>query len=330
MASEGYVVGVDGGGTKTVALLATADGHVVGRGVGGPANVQIVGAEAVRHALAAAIDAALAGATVAARRADVRAAVLGVAGVHTPLDVEAVTSGAALLPSSRVEVLNDGVTALRGATGGRPGIAVVAGTGSISYGLDDAGRLAQCGGWGPTIADEGSAYSIVRRALGAAARAHDGRGPATALLPALMDALGAATFEDLLRPVYGPPALTRDGLAALAVHVTRYAEGGDPVARGLLAEAGEELALMATVLAGRCNLGAAPFPVACIGGVWTAGELVAAPFRRRLHAEYPRAVVGPPALSPAAGAVLAAIELLQGGETAHPSVVETLRATQGL
>jgi hypothetical protein len=95
----------------------------------------------------------------------------------------------------------------------------------------------------------------------------------------------------------------------------------------VLVEAGEELAALAITLARRLDLGAEPFPVACSGGVWTAGEPVLEPFRRRVLAAHPRAQIGPPLLVPVAGAALLASSLLQGGETPDATVVENLRAT---
>jgi N-acetylglucosamine kinase-like BadF-type ATPase len=311
-----------------MALLATADGKAIAAGAGGPGNFQAVGENAARACIEAAIDGALAAAPDGpVAREQVAAVAAGLAGMHVPADYERFTAlMGRLLPASRVRIYNDGEVALAAATGGREGIVVVAGTGSIAYGADRSGRSLRCGGWGYIIGDEGSAYAIARQALRAASRTADGRAPASTLVDALTTALGVPAFDDILHPVYGPPAMTRHQLAALAPLVTQCAADGDAAAQAVLTAAGKDLAALATTLARRLDLGAEPFPVACSGGVWKAGALVLEPFRQRVLATYPRVHIGSPLLTPMAGAVLLAISLL----TAEPPdvpVVENLRAT---
>ena len=323
-----YVLGIDAGGTRTVALLATADGRAMAMGAGGPGNFQAVGEDAARASIEAAIDGALAAAPDGpVAREQVAAVAAGLAGMHVPADYERFTAIVGrLLPAARVRIYNDGEVALAAATGGREGIVVVAGTGSIAYGADRSGRSLRCGGWGYIIGDEGSAYAITRQALRAASQAADGRAPASTLVDAFTTALGVRTFDDILRPVYGPPAMTRHQLAALAPLVTQCAANGDAAAQAVLATAGADLAALAVTRARRLDLGATPFLVACSGGVWTADELVLEPFRQRVLAAYPRAHIGSPLLTPVAGAALLAIRLLTA-EPPDASVVENLRAT---
>src|SRR2546421_1583778 len=276
-----YVLGIDAGGTRTMALLATADGKAIAAGAGGPGNFQAVGEDAARASIKAAIDAALAAAPDGpVGREQVAAVAAGLAGMHVPADSEGFPAiVGTLLPASRVRIYNDGEVALAAATGGREGIVVVAGTGSIAYGADRSGQSLRCGGWGYIIGDEGSAYAIAWQALRAASQAADGRAPGSTLVDAFTAALGVPAFDDILRPVYGPPPMTRHQLAALAPLVTQCAADGDVAARAILAAAGEDLAALAVTLARRLDLGAEPVPVACSGGVWQAGQLVPQHFR---------------------------------------------------
>ena len=78
-----------------------------------------------------------------------------------------------------IELLSDGEIALYGATGGRPGLVVIAGTGSICCGKNRHGKYFCAGGWGPIVGDEGGASWISRKALQAVAQAADGRGSKT-------------------------------------------------------------------------------------------------------------------------------------------------------
>ena len=88
-----------------------------------------------------------------------------------------------ILPADVVVVTDDAVIALAGATAGEPGIVTIAGTGSIAFGRNAAGRTARIGGWGYIFGDEGGGFDIARQALRAALRAEEGWGPPTALWP---------------------------------------------------------------------------------------------------------------------------------------------------
>jgi len=329
VANVTYVLGIDGGGTHARALLATRDGTPVAEGWGGPANFQAVGEEVTRASVEQAIAAALAAAPGGPLpRTAVAAMAAGLAGMHVQADYQRFTAVAQqVLPHSKIRIYNDGEVALAAATGGREGIVVVAGTGSIAFGQGPTGVYMRCGGWGYLIGDEGSAYAITRSALRAASYADDGRAAPSTLCTAFAEALDVPTLDDILRPVYGPPTMTRHQLAALAPLVARCAAGGDAAALAVLAEAGQDLATMPIALAGKLGLGGQPFPVACSGGVWQAGQPVLVPFTRRVLAAYPRAVIGPPLLHPAAGAALLAIDLLHGGH--DQATVQRLRAAPG-
>src|SRR5919197_3314247 len=250
-----YALGIDAGGTLTTALLAAADGKAIAEGTGGPGNFQAVGEDAARVSIEAAINGALAATPDGpVAREQVAAVAAGLAGMHVPADYERFTASVGqLLPAGRVRVYNDGEVALAAATGGREGIVVVAGTGSIAYGADRSGRALSCGGWGYILGDEGSAYAIARQALRAASQAADGRAPASTLVAAFSTALGVPAYDYILRPVYGPPAMTRHQLAALAPFVTQCAADGDAAAQTVLATAGEELAALAITLARRLD-----------------------------------------------------------------------------
>jgi len=99
-------------------------------------------------------------------------------------------------------VTSDAFIALSGATAGGPGLVAIAGTGSIAFGRNAAGRTARAGGWGYLFGDEGGAFSIVRQALRAALRHEEGWGAPTELRPALLEATGAASANDLLHRLY--------------------------------------------------------------------------------------------------------------------------------
>lgn len=265
------VIGLDGGGTKTVCLLARAeDGAVLGRGVGGPGNVHAVGPAWVGESLATAIAGAFAASGIAPGA--VVAAALGCAGAARPDDlatVEALLRAA--IRAGRYVVTNDGAIALRAALPSGPGALIVAGTGSIGYGRDARGREVRAGGWGYLLDDAGSAYAVGLAGLAATLRAHDGRAAPTALSAALLEAWGLAAPDEIIARVYRLPP-PREEIAALAPLVASAARDGDDTAADIIARAGAALGELAATIVRKLGLDpTTPVPVVTDGGFLRAG-----------------------------------------------------------
>lgn len=317
-----YVLGVDAGGTKTVAVIADDSGQVVGIGAGGPGNPDGVGARIARRSLA---DAA-GGARDAAGVDIVATTFAGVAGVVTEDDR---TAARAMLSSiigvgTPIDVDHDCRIALAGGLSGRPGIVLIAGTGASAFGRTATGTGWLASGWGSLFGDEGSSFWLAREGLRAAARAVDGRGEPTLLRQLLFDRLGVVDPWDLPgRAARG--ALQRPELAALAPLVVSAAEGGDDVAGLLVRTAAGELAGAAAAVDRALDFAARP-EVVLVGGLFNS-ELVSTAVRARLAEMVPDAPVVAPESSPAVGAVLLALARTHGVEPhALPqSVVDTLR-----
>jgi len=215
------VLGIDAGGTKTVAFLADGDGHVLGEGRAGGANLQAEGELGVEKVLDAVMGQAL-----GARGSEVDAICLGMAGVDRAHDLEIVRG-----IMRRIErkaptlVVNDALVALVAGAGDAPGIVIICGTGSIAYGVNRHGVAARAGGWGSSLGDEGSGYWIGRRALAAVARDADARGPQTALTPMVLAHFGLERPEQLVAQIYDT-ATGRRSIASLGATVERArAEG---------------------------------------------------------------------------------------------------------
>ena len=182
------------------------------------------------------------------------------------------------IPARKHLLTSDAAIALAVGLGDAPGIVLIAGTGSIAYGRDDRGRVLRAGGWGVQFDDLGSGFDLGRRAITAALRAFDGRGPRTRLLPRICKALeiGAIT-EVVSRP------LEPQQIAALFPLVTEAAQRGDPVARQLAHEAGSHLADLAWALLKRGGWAHRSVPVVCMGGVLRSSPLVRRVLARQLH-----------------------------------------------
>ena len=164
-------------------------------------------------------------------------------------------------------VVNDAVIAIAAGAHDRVGVVVIAGTGSIAYGIDRQGRTARAGGLGPMLADEGSAGWIGHKALLAAVRASEGRGAPTQLMDAVFHALSVTSLPDLPAMAYGG-GLTRERLGELAPTVIGVAQQGDAVAAGILEEASFELASAARSVVRQLDFGDAPYPLIFSGGLF--------------------------------------------------------------
>ncbi len=306
----GLVLGLDGGGTQTRVAAATSSGEIIGRGQVGACNLAAVPpSEALTTALTAA-DLALREAGQG--RDDVSALCAGVAGVSFTLRRDQFRAGLlSAFPQARVAVEPDYAIALTGATGGRPGVIVIAGTGSAAYGENAAGERHKAGAYGYLIDDGGSGYGVGRAALAAVLHAADGTGEPTSLSGRILEGLGLSDPAELIPGVYGG-GLTRVKIAGLARTVAAAAEeDDDAVARAILMRAGGTLAHLAHGVTRRLFADAGtPFPVAPIGGLWNAGDFVADVFTRSLRRFAPLAEMTPPLQSPVEGAVRRAVMLL--------------------
>jgi len=239
-----YYLGVDGGQSSTTALIGDESGRAVGRGTAGPCNH--VGAAEGRHKFTAALTASLAEARSQAGIAEdteFRAACLGFSG--GPADKEALVRE--MVPARELSLSHDAMIALAGATAGKPGVIVIAGTGSIAFGRNALGRTARAGGWGYIFGDEGGAFDIVRQALRLALQYEEGWGAETALHGALLEAAGTKTANELMHLFYTDD-YPRDRIAAMAGVVSRTAKDGDVMALDVLRAAGHELAGLAAAV----------------------------------------------------------------------------------
>jgi N-acetylglucosamine kinase-like BadF-type ATPase len=301
-----YVLGVDGGGTKTRAVVADSHGRVLGEGHAGPSNPLRVGVNDSTKAVREAVERACLDAGV--RRQDLSAAEVGLAGGKREDIRERMRAAlSAELGIESLEVVTDADIALYGATEGKPGLVVIAGTGSICCGVNARGRRACAGGWGPVAGDEGSGSWIARRALQSVARASDGRGRKTSLTEAAREYFKVERAEDLSTAVYAPN-MTNNRIAGFGRYVIDAAKRRDVVAREILDEAGRELACAALAVVKKLKMERERFQLAYVGGVFAAGNLILEPLREELERVAPRAFLAPPVLSPAEAAARMASE----------------------
>lgn len=307
-----FVMGIDGGATKTLAAVLDLQTRVLHLAHGGPSNQDAVGAKAAVRALLGAADEAIAKAAVGADQ--LGAAVLAVAGTNTDAVVEHVRAAG----RDAWIVVNDVVGAWATATGAGPGVAVISGTGSNVFGVGPEGRAWRAGGWGHLLGDEGSGYWLGVQSIKAALRDRESSGPQTALSDAAPAFFGMDSVEALAGRVYSKP-LTKGEIAAFAVETAKLAERGDAVARELFQrgarELGEQVAavIRQTGLADDGAQGGGSFPVGLIGSAFKAGPLFVGPLTQAVHACAPQAKVGTVEMAPVGGSLLLAARACGAG-----------------
>jgi N-acetylglucosamine kinase-like BadF-type ATPase len=316
MLNTPFVIGVDGGGTRTRVCVADRHGATLALREAGSSAVSVNGMAGAQRILHSAIAAAMAQAGV--DQHDLRAICFGLSGVDRPDERAPMMQWATTQFTPHAEVVNDCEIVLEAGATARWGVALIAGTGAIAFGKSPEGARGRAGGWGYLIGDEGSAYDIAREGLRAALRAADGRGEPTQLVDAILHHFNIDRASALVPAVYrhntsdaGATPIRPDQMAALAPLVTQTAAQGDVVAHGIVQRAGHELALDVLAVARRLRL-PSPAPLALAGGLLLKADAVRAGLMAALaQSEFAFAPVTH-VTEPVRGAVNVALRLAQG------------------
>jgi glucosamine kinase len=306
---ELLVIGVDGGGTKTLAWVAGEDARPLGEATG-PASAVIPGAE--RHSAEVIARTAIEALRSAGREnARPRALCAGLAGVGREAQRRAVLTALESMDLAEDVIVRADVTvAMDDAFGEGPGILLIAGTGSVAFARGPTGAEARAGGWGPVCGDEGSGAWIGRRALSVVTAASDGREPETALTGALLTVAEVNEVDELVPwAAHATPAQ----MASLAPMVVAVADAGDLRANAVLSLAAEELVLHVRALARRLFVDErADIPVALSGGLLAPGGPLRRRVEHRLRSAVPGSHVRAEPVVPVRGAVRDALRVLEG------------------
>ncbi len=302
-----YLMGVDGGATKTLAAVLDLQSDELHLAHAGPSNEDAVGAKAAVEALLGAAEGAIAQAGIDAT--ELGAAVLAVAGTDTESIVRQVRGAR----SDAWIVVNDVVGAWATATGAGPGVAVISGTGSNVFGVGPDARAWRAGGWGHLLGDEGSGYWLGLQSIKAALRDRESSGPETALSDAAPRFFGVESVEALASFVYSKP-LTKGEIAAFATETAKLATQGDEVARELFRRGAAELAEQVTAVI-RCTglADGGPFPVGLIGSAYKAGAILVEPLSEAIHVSAPQAKIDAVEMAPVGGSLLLAARACGAG-----------------
>ena len=301
------VVGVDGGGTKTRAMVADERGTPISTVEAPGSAVRPGEAERSADIIAAAVRDALASAAMT--HVVPKVVCVGVAGVGRDNERQALWQALASRElAEEIVVHADATVAIDDAFGDGAGVLLIAGTGSVAFGRGPTGAVARCGGWGPNIGDEGGGAWIGRRALSIVTAASDGREPETALAGAILTAAEVNAVPELIP---WAAAATPAMLASLVPTILSVAEAGDLRANALVSLATEELVLHVRTLA-RQLFGdeRAAIPVALTGGLLGKSSTLRKRVEHRMKSAVPGAQVRAEPVDAARGAVKGALRFL--------------------
>ncbi|GIO12937.1 kinase [Cohnella xylanilytica] len=314
-----YYLGVDGGGSKTYALIADEQGNVVGKGASGSGNHQ-TGAEHARRHIGEAVDQALAQAGLGPD--DIERACFGLAGADREADFRILRPMIGELGLPRHDIVCDTMIGLRAGTTRPYGVVLICGSGSNSAGRGLDGTTFQCGGFTYQYGDFGGGGSLSVEAFRAVIRAWDGREEPTLLTELVLAHLGYGTvqemYDDYLDHWKTPPIDT-------AKLLFEAAKLGDPTAIGILRYQGTELGKQARAVIRKLDLGGEEFDVVLAGSVLMRGEgdYVIDPIREIVAGAAPRASIVRLGVEPVVGAVWSACEA--SGRDLPEALYERLR-----
>jgi N-acetylglucosamine kinase len=298
-----FVVGVDGGGTKTAASVVGDDLGVIGSGVAGPSNYRSVGMEASSANIADAITHALKAAQVSLDT--IEAICLCLAGFDTDLDLPVPQRAITILGYKGPVIFeNDVVGAWAGVTGGEAGIVAIAGTGATALGMNARGEFWRTDGWDYVLGDAGSGYAIGQAGIHAVMKMLDGRCLPTRLARELADCYSVDDAESMRR-LADSGALGKLRIADFARHVSDAANAGDPVAQGILGQASSDIAQSIGAIIQRLHMAEDAFPIGIVGSVFKS-RYTLDPLRPRITEMAPKATLSEPLYPPEVGAALTA------------------------
>ncbi|GBE91804.1 N-acetylglucosamine kinase [Nostoc cycadae] len=316
-----YVLGIDGGGSKTVCILMDDSRQVLGHAEAGASNYQSIGVEAALKSIHSAINAAANEALKFTNIIKISAICLGLAGIGRSGDIEVVKNMVQELQNSQflpitwdlqpanIVICHDALIALVGGVGHDVGIVVAAGTGSITFGRNQQGETKRVGGWGYILGDEGSAYKIAVAGMQAALKSYDGREIQTSLVQDFKQHLGFQSIEELIEVIYRRGWGVKE-IASLAPIVDLAAASGDKLANSVIDDAVKELVKATSTVINTIFSPDSAFEIVTTGSVWQGKSQIHERFTTAIVNQFPHVKVMFPRYEPAYGAGLLALQSL--------------------
>jgi N-acetylglucosamine kinase-like BadF-type ATPase len=303
-----YLIGIDGGGTKTKCMATDIKGKSVYETTAGPSNFLVYGLDNVSETIFNLLTNCIKNLNCSFE--NIAAMVIGTAGAGRKEDAERLEKHFLDFTTSRnarvqnFKVVSDARIALEGAFNGGPGAILISGTGSIILGKNLNGNIHRVGGFGRVIGDEGSGYSIGKKGLTALSRFYDGRNNQTFLSELVFKHFNISNGEELIKEVYSNDF----NIASLAEHVIYAAEKDDPVCVKIIDEETDELILHIQTMTKKLEQNTLNL---CFGGsIVSTDNFFSRTLRMKIRNKFEDIKITWPEQSPLMGAILIAKELL--------------------
>ena len=297
-----YIIGIDGGGTKTQCAIADINGEIIYECTGGASNFISIGTEKVSQTILNLIDDCRKELNI--NFSDIQIVVLGTTGAGRRVDAERMEKAFNDYAANKnitfdhFHVESDARIALEGAFSGKPGCILISGTGSIIFAKSPDGKIHRAGGFGKLIGDEGSGFAIGRKGLAAASKQLDERGVHTQIAKLIREKFSIDSPEKLITEVY------RNNLdiASAAPLVLDAAEQGDSAALKIIDEESDELLLHISAMVKNFKTG--EINIAFIGSLISTENIFSRTLKKKIIMRYPEVKVRKPEHPPAAGAII--------------------------
>lgn len=306
----GYVIGIDGGATKTLLKIADLQGKLLSVCEGNPSNINSMSKEDIVYNLTSLIETAIS--KLGESKANCKAICLGTAGAGRDEEkniLKEIIKSIGFEACDNIIIADDAITALYAGNCEGKGIVLISGTGSICYGRNEHGKRYRCGGWGHIIGDEGSGYYIAIRALNLIMKSFDGREKETILTSIILRQAGLSKPEDIINYVYRSGKGKKE-IAALAKCVDEAYLKGDALAKEILDDASMQLYLCTKTVIDKLDFSNKPLKVIINGSVITKNQYINNKYSRLIKENYPFAEVKKMENDSAWGAVLIALKEL--------------------
>ena len=300
-----FVIGVDAGATKTVAVLADASGKIIARALAGAANPRNAGIKVAAKNIAEAIYSVIKG----KRNINIASTFIGMPAVEEEykkrkkeiIDELKKHKKISRIFKGKVILGSDQLVAFRSGADAKEGVVIIAGTGSVAHGWNN-GQEIKVNGWG-WLADEGSAFWIGQKTFQEVLKSHDGRGFDDVFEKSILKNLKLKTALDLVDFVYANPAKNIPELFPACIEAAKF---GDKIARTILIDAGKEIALSGREVAAKLHFSGV-VPLVLAGGVFNS-QWVLDTVKSEINRYYPHRFEFIVVLDPIAGAVKLALE----------------------
>ena len=309
-----YILGLDGGGTKTTTIIADNRGSSITSSEFGSSNYKSVGIKNARENINNAIISAIKNLGLKNEHKLIfKSACFGLAGNDSNEDKkiykEIIFNNIIerYLDENKIIICNDTRIGLAAGSNSKNGVMIICGTGSNCYGVNEQGKEAKVNGWDYILGDEGSGYEVGRKALKALMKAYDGRGEGTLLSETILEDLKVKNIPGLIKWAYND-SFFKDKIAAIAKTVCRTAEMKDDISIKILQEEANEAFVSIKAVTKKLNLIEKEFDLVFVGSVFKCEKYFKNVLIDKLKEKFPRINIMPLTKKPVEGAIKLALE----------------------